>query len=75
MTLSLKEWRRLKDISQGTMAQRLNIHINTYQKWEKEPGKINMDKAIEISQILGVSMNDISFKNKEMSETICQSED
>lgn len=65
MALTLREWRRVKEISQETMADKLKIHVNTYQNWEKEPGKIAFDKAVEISRILGVSIDEISFTAKE----------
>lgn len=61
MALTVREWRRVKEISQETMAENLNIHVNTYLNWEKDPGKISMEKAVEISKLLGVSLNDISF--------------
>lgn len=64
MALTLREWRRIKEISQEAMAKKLNIHVNTYQNWEREPGKIAVGKAFEISEILGVSMNDIVFSDK-----------
>ncbi len=64
MSLTLREWRRVKEITQETMAQKLNIHVNTYQNWEKEPGKISFEKAVEISKILNVSLDDISFESK-----------
>lgn len=64
MSLTLREWRRVKEITQEDMAKKLNIHVNTYQNWEKEPGKICFDKAVEISKILNVSLDDISFKSK-----------
>lgn len=61
MSLTLREWRRVKEISQENMANKLKIHVNTYQNWEKDSGKISFDKAVEISKILGVSLNDIAF--------------
>lgn len=64
MSLTLREWRRVKEITQETMAQKLKIHVNTYQKWEKEPGKISFEKAVEISKILNVSLDNISFESK-----------
>jgi len=65
MSLTLREWRRVKEISQESMADKLQIHVNTYQNWEKDPGKIAFDKAVEISKILGVSIDEISFTAKE----------
>ena len=59
--LTMKQWRRARDITQEEMAKRLNVHINTYQKWEQEPEKISIANAIKITQILDVPMNEISF--------------
>lgn len=64
MALTIREWRRVKEITQEAMAQKLSIHVNTYQNWEKEPGKISWEKAVEISKILGVALDDISFESK-----------
>ena len=63
MSLTVREWRRIREISQESMAAQLNIHVNTYQKWEKTPGQIPFERAVEISKILGVPLNDISFVN------------
>lgn len=62
---TLRAWRRAREISQGDMADKLNIHINTYQNWEKEPEKISIANAVKIAQILGVEMNEITFKTEE----------
>lgn len=65
MSLTLREWRRVKEISQENMAEMLKIHVNTYQNWEKEPEKIAFSKAVEISNILGVPIDEITFTTKE----------
>ncbi|MBR3580746.1 MAG: helix-turn-helix transcriptional regulator [Lachnospiraceae bacterium] len=64
--LTLKQWRRVKDISQEKMAEQLGIHINTYQNWEKEPGNISVSNAAKIATILGVSPNDIIFSTEQV---------
>ena len=61
MSFTIREWRRIKEISQETMASRLNVHVNTYQKWERDPGKISMEKAIEVAKILDVPLDSIKF--------------
>lgn len=60
--LTLRQWRRAKDISQGQMAERLGIHINTYQNWENDPGKISITNAAKIVDILEISPDEISFE-------------
>ena len=65
MSLTVREWRRLREISQEDMAQRLNVHVNTFQKWEKDSGKIPFSKAVEIAKILDVAIDEISFVEQE----------
>lgn len=61
MALTLREWRRVKEISQETMAEKLGVHVNTYQSWEKNPGKISFEKAAEMAEILNVPIDEIIF--------------
>ena len=63
--LTLRAWRRAKEISQDDMAERLDVHVNTYQNWEKEPEKISIANAVKIADILGVGMNEILFKSED----------
>ena len=66
MSLTLREWRLAREISQEKMAEHLNIHVGTYINWEKAPGKIPFEKAVDIAGLLGVSLDDISFTAKEL---------
>lgn len=66
MSLTLREWRRAKEISQKDMAEMLNIHVGTYQNWEHDPGRVPFGKAVEISRIFGVSLDEIRFSTKEL---------
>lgn len=65
MSLTVREWRRVREISQETMAEKLKIHVNTYMNWERKPGQIGILKAKEIADIFGVSLDDISFADPE----------
>ena len=65
MKMSLKAWRQARGSSQRSMANSLGVHINTYQKWEKEPHNISIGNALKIAKILEVSVNDIIFVNEE----------
>lgn len=60
-----RQWRKAKDLTQDDMAKKLNVHLNTYQNWEKEPEKISIANAVKIAEIFGISMNEISFKAQE----------
>ena len=63
--LTLRAWRRAKEISQEDMAERLNVHVNTYQNWESEPDKISIGNAKKIAEIFGVSLDEILFEKQE----------
>ena len=59
--LTLREWRRVKEITQVQMAAAIGVHVNTYQLWEKEPAKIPIGMAIEIADVIGVPFETINF--------------
>lgn len=59
--LTLKEWRRARGISQEEMAEKLEIHINTYRSWEETPSLIRFTKAVKMAEILKVELSDIIF--------------
>lgn len=61
MSLTLREWRRAKEISQQAMADKIGVHVNTYMKMEKRPNKIAIEDAVKISTILAVPMDQINF--------------
>lgn len=61
MALTMKQWRKAKEISQEKMAEELGIHVNTYINWEKDPGKISIENSKKISEILNVPLDEISF--------------
>jgi len=65
MKLTLKQWRGAREISQKEMSERLDVHINTYQKWEEDPTKIKMVTAQEIAKIFDVPLDDIDFSKGE----------
>lgn len=59
MKLSLDAWRRARGISQQDVADVCGIHINTYRRWEENPGEMRYDKAIKVADFLGISLDDI----------------
>ncbi len=61
MALKLKEWRRIKEISQAEMASMCGVNHNTYRAWEKDPGNIKLNMAFKIADILEVDVHDIIF--------------
>ena len=59
MKLTLVAWRRARNISQKNLAKKIGVHINTYIRWEKNPGKIPYDKALKTAEALGIELSDI----------------
>lgn len=61
MKMTLKEWRRVKNITQEEMANVCGVHVNTYRAWEERPDSIKLSAAIKIADHLGVNLGDIFF--------------
>ena len=57
--LTLRQWRRVKDITVVDMAERLGISKPTYIKWERDPSSIRIGYAEKIAAILGVKREDV----------------
>lgn len=60
--LTLREWRKAKEISCDRMAAVCGIHVNTYRNYEKRPEKISIEMAFKIAKELGVSVDCILFR-------------
>lgn len=59
MRLTLEAWRRARGLSQAKVAEVIGVHVNTYKRWEKNPGEMRCDKAISLSNLLGIRLDDI----------------
>lgn len=61
MKLTLRQWRGARGLTQKEVSEKLSVHINTYQKWEENPGKIKISDAQHLSKVFGVSLDEIDF--------------
>lgn len=61
MSLTLKQWRLAKEISQEQMAAKCGVHRNTYASWEERPEEVSIKNAKIIANALGESINLIFF--------------
>ncbi|MBP5443633.1 MAG: helix-turn-helix transcriptional regulator [Treponema sp.] len=61
MKLKLSEWRRARNVSQETLAQLCQVHVNTYRRWEEDPGEIKYNDAVLIADFLQIKLDDILF--------------
>ena len=59
MKLTIRELRRMKDISQEAMAEACGVHVNTYRAWEENPAKIRIENVSAIAKALDVPVEDI----------------
>ena len=57
--LTLRQWRRVKEITVIEMANRLGISKPTYIAWERDPSKIRVGYADKIASILGISREEL----------------
>jgi transcriptional regulator with XRE-family HTH domain len=64
MALTVRQWRKAREMTQEQMAEKLGVHMNTYMNWEKDPGKISIANAKAISEILEVPLDDIVFQTE-----------
>lgn len=60
--LNLKQMRLVRGLSMQDMADKLNIHVNTYRMWEHDPLKITIGNAFQISKILETTVDQIFFE-------------
>ncbi len=61
---TLKDYRLLNGFTMEFIAEKLNMHPQTYAKYELFPENLSIKQAKEIASIFNVSVNDIFFKNK-----------
>lgn len=59
--LTLKEWRRVKGVSQESLAEALKISPLTLRRWESGSAKIPVQAAIMACDFLGVPFVEVNF--------------
>lgn len=53
----LKELRHQNNLTQGQVAEKLNIPYQQYQKWENDYQKPQLDSLKKLSRVFGVSIS------------------
>ncbi|HDR3483963.1 TPA: helix-turn-helix transcriptional regulator [Bacillus pacificus] len=61
MILTIRQARLVKGITQRAMAEKLNVHVQTYRKMEEHPDNITIGDAKIICDYLGMSYDQIFF--------------
>lgn len=63
MTLTLRQARLVKELTQEQMADILGVHVQTYRKIELNPDSATIKEAKILASKLGLDYNDIFFGN------------
>lgn len=61
--MTLKQARRMSDITQLEVAEKLGVHVQTYREIEKNPENATVKQAKILSEIFNVSYDDIFFSS------------
>ena len=61
MKHTFREWRRLREMSQQELADRVGVHVNTIINWEEHPENMSIKRAFEVIDALGVTIDDVIF--------------
>ena len=59
--LTMKEWRKVMDLTQAEVAQKLNIHPNTYREYEEHPERVRIGTIICFCNMLGIKTSEIDM--------------
>ena len=60
--MTMRQWRRLKELTIEDMAKACGVHPNTYAAWERSPERVKIGDAVKVAEILGVDIDAIFFK-------------
>ena len=61
-THTIREWRRLRDVTMREAAEWLDVHENTYRRMEQKPSGIKIGQLLTLCTLLGVHINQIDLE-------------
>ena len=68
MKVTVKAARIMAGLTQRQAAEKLGVSRNTYAWIEKHPERVTIERATALCDVLGVSMEDVSFLPTPMPE-------
>lgn len=60
--LTIRQWRRIRDLSQAEMASQLGVHINTYRHMEQYPSETKLSTLLAICNIMDIGIDNIQLE-------------
>lgn len=60
----LKSMRARAELTQADMAEKLNVSLQSYQRWEKDPQAIPIEKLNAIFGVFGTTFEEVFFKDE-----------
>ena len=63
MHITMKQARVGADMTQQQVADRMGVHVQTYQRMENNPEDVTIRQGKSFSEIVGVRFEDIFFIN------------
>lgn len=67
--------RNQNNMSQGDLADLLQVSRQSISKWENDLATPELDKLMKLSEIFQVSLDDLVYENKVITESVLQNED
>lgn len=64
MRLTLKDARRRALLTQADVAGQLGVSKSAYRWYERNPGKMRVDVAYRFAEIVGLTIDDLTFKKE-----------
>lgn len=61
-THTIREWRRLRDVTMCEAAEWLDVHENTYRRMEQKPSSIKIGQLLTLCTLLGIHINQIDLE-------------
>ena len=60
---NLRGYRARARLSQAELADKIGVHVNTITNWENGKGGIAFDKAWELADLFGVTLDELAGRH------------
>lgn len=61
MSLTIAQWRKLRNLTQAELAGKVGVTANTIRAWERNTDPIKLGQLDKLEEALGVSRDNIIF--------------